>query len=271
MSKNNYADIWLRNFWKMVQYNIFGLITNLPIAILLIFLIKLLFPTFFYFSTIKNYLWMEESLEIDQVHQIIVFYGAHITLFLTIALIGNLLIVNSPIQCSLAAIYRQHLQETPFFFFAELKKQIKENYRQTIPHFFLSMLILLILTIVFQFYRKLSLPYNFEKILSSLTMAMIIFWCLMQSYVYPMMACYELKLYYLYKNAAILVLLHLGQSILTFVKVNLILFLIPLLSLLFIPRFSLQISILYFLFFPFSYTQLLSLDKVLPYLKKYLG
>lgn len=266
----NISEIWFNNAWKMLKYNLLWLLFNLPFLAVVIFfgniVLSILFPQF---AALVNQLVEGVHLGLAAAESIGLYIGTYMVLLLAIFLLGNLLFCFSPLQTAYAAIFYQHLNRDHVFFIYELKNRIKENLKQSLTHQVLQTALLLILLLTISAYRQIQLPPVYQTLIFILLTLLFILLLMMQPYIYQMIFHYKLKLNVIYKNALIFTLAELPQNIWSLVLGNIILLLVPLVAFILLPRYALQLTLIYSLFLPFSTSQLVYNRTAVGVIRKY--
>ena len=269
-NQTNISEIWFNNAWKMLKYNLLWLLFNLPFLALTILLGNTVLSIFFpQFAGVVKQLAEGVHLGTAAVESIGLYVGTHMVLLLTIFLLGNLLFCFSPLQTAYASIFYLHINRDHVFFIDELKDKIKENLRQSLTHQALQVLFMIVFPLVLSAYRQIHLPQTAQTLIFILLALLFILWMMMQTYIYQMIFRYELKLKDIYKNALIFTLAELPRNLWSLVLGNLVLLLIPFVAFILLPRYALQVTLIYTLFLPFSISQLIYNRTAIGVINKY--
>ncbi len=177
-----------RKFWKLIEFNLFYVVFNIPAIVISYFL--------------SGYLIGSLPLAIESPADIVVFlfvYGfPPMMLLMAIPVIAV-----GPAQAGLTYLLRCFSYEMPTFYWSDFKDKMRENFKQGLIVSLINLAAFIFILLDFYLYGQLS------KNESSLLLAaangilflILILFIMMCMYIYPMMVTYELKIKYLYKNA----------------------------------------------------------------------
>ncbi|NLJ95450.1 MAG: hypothetical protein GX326_08185 [Clostridiaceae bacterium] len=263
------SETYFANFWKMIKYNISFTLSNLPVFILIFFLGNWLFSAVIPSNMVANQNLANEITSSDSLDP----YAYEIisrVLFLAIFLIGNLFICITPVQVALSSTYRKHFARKHVFYLHDTLKIIKNNWKPTILHQLLQIICFFIFPLSINAYNHLNLNPIINSVLFSLIGIFFIFIIMMQPYVYQMITLFDLKLSSIFKNALILVILQLPKNLIAFLLSNIVLFLIPFAMYIMLPKYALQVSLIYILLFAFTIKDLIVSRNALVHIYSYL-
>ncbi|NLE25740.1 MAG: DUF624 domain-containing protein [Clostridiaceae bacterium] len=177
-----------RKFWKLIEFNLFYVVFNIPAIVISYFL--------------SGYLISSLPLAIESPADIVVFlfvYGfPPMMLLMAIPVIAV-----GPAQAGLTYLLRCFSYEMPTFYWSDFKDKMKENFKQGLIVSLINLAAFIFILLDFNLYGQISK--NNSSLLfaaaNGILILILILFIMMGMYIYPMMVTYELKIKDLYKNA----------------------------------------------------------------------
>ncbi len=239
-----YFDILIRRFWKFVQINLLFLATSLP-AILINFAVSAFLLSM---MNVFNFGMIPED--------------AFIVPYVFTAAVLLLLGGSGSAGAAMAHVIRKFVNDTHSWTASDFFDSLKNNLKQGTAAYVINTAVIAVLALAIMFYDSF-LGGASGFFLKTVTIIAAVIFCMMQMYVYQIMAGFELKLKDIYRNALLLTMGKLPTNIVAF-----------LFTALFIYLFNLIVSEPYAVFFIIfvlysltAYTQLFITNNIV---KKYL-
>lgn len=202
---------FFRSFWhnatKVLTCNalLFGVnILSFLVGICIVFLVAPMISSVFTLDGLKTFILENELASVESVTDDAVasiFYL--ISLLFSMLLTGSLLIVNGPFHAAVS-YYFKNLLAGDASFKTDFKQGLKDNWKKSLGASFLSILITFVVLFNIGYYSSSSGILAMAAKCFFLTV--LVFWAAMQLYVYPLIACVELKFREVYRNAATMTL-----------------------------------------------------------------
>ena len=209
-----YFHILLKRFWKFITLNLIYLIASIP-AILISWFISTYFVT-----------WLAVQAQIN--------IGEAVTTLNLLSVLVTIVFLHmwgsGPATAALTYVLRKYANDTHAWVWSDFKDSFKSNFKQGIIVYLINTAVFSLLFLAFLFYSYMQSATVFLA-LRSVVLVMLALFYMMQTYVYQMIAGFELKLKYVYRNAFLLTTIALPKNILTGVVVGAIIYAIFSLSL----------------------------------------
>ncbi len=183
--------VWL-NFGKLVSTNLLFLVLCLPMII---------WVGFMNLPIITEYLTQGDVAMARQ--------------YLQMTIYGMLpcFVIMGPGVAGMTYVTRNMSRDQNIWVWADFWGAVKENWKQALAISAMNGLFLILGYIAILFYGE-SMATNMLYIVPrTMMVVLLIYWCFMNFYIWPMMVTYELKIKALIKNAALLTVARLPQSI----------------------------------------------------------
>ena len=178
------------------------------------------------------------------------------TMFSSMMMIGFMTIVNGPIYTAISYYFRNLIRGDANFK-SDFKKSLKENWKVSLGMSLLSILITFILLYNIGYYQQAKLGYV-STIARGFFTCLLVFWICMQIYVYPLIACVELKFKEVIKNAAILTVSNFPASMGIFLLELVLYAVIPFTLMITLKQAGYGIATLLYLLFSYGFVSFLS-------------
>jgi uncharacterized membrane protein YesL len=175
-------------------------------------------------------------------------------------LTGLSMVIAGPVHAGFTYVLRNYSREEHAFIWMDFKENFVNNLKQSLLSALFSFLMTIVLVFNFSFYLNnttLHLGLFKTLILTIITIVMII-WCIMQMYLYPMMVTFKLSLKQLYKNCLLFSIMRLPVNLAVFVASLLLVFIIPFTLFLVGSNVSFFIALIYYVFLAFGLNLLLT-------------
>ncbi|MBR5041455.1 MAG: DUF624 domain-containing protein [Clostridiales bacterium] len=216
-----------RDYGKVFGGNAFLLVGNMLVFVIALCVVMLFVPMVFPFflpdklkEAILDTGLIDKSLVTDESVNNIYYLMCMISSF---ALCGLGLVTNGPF-CSAVSYYFKNVLIGENDFKADIKKGLKDNWKRSIGASVISLLVTIVLIYNIGFYQSGAMWSGMAATAAkSFFFCLLSFWCCMQLFVYPLIACVELSFKDVYKNAALMAVQNFPVALLVFL-VQLILF-----------------------------------------------
>jgi uncharacterized membrane protein YesL len=266
-----------RKFWKICTINLMYIVFSLPALILAFFastyIIGILLPNLNMDTLAKvfeeaGYVLKEGvTIEMFVASQMVIGYFVFAML-----LTGLSLIIVGPVHAGATYLLRNYSREEHAFVWSDFKEHAIKNFKQSLISSLIGLAVTLLLVINFVFYSSGEIINNYilQTILRTISILLLIFWCIIQMYIYPMMVTFNLSLKQLYKNCMLFSILKLPLNILILLFSLIILFVLP--AILFFMGYGASVlgAFLWYLFFAFGINLLMTNFFVYRGLDKYM-
>lgn len=234
------CELYLRNFWNFMKVNFIYAVSSLPMfAVLCVFFTVFLYP---HLTPAVNEL-VSAATAVDASQAELTYFGVFAVLFITELI---LLIGSGPSSAYFAYAVKCITNDDHLWVWGDFLSKFKENFKQSIIVSCIDIAALFFLFNAAFFYfssytQTQSMPYLILFALILLISALYVF---MHGYIYQMIVTFDNKLSVLYKNAFILAVSKLPQT--------LILLLIPMVVTYFLfavlnPVFAIILSAIFYL------------------------
>ena len=193
-----YFDILLRRVWNIITLNFIYIVFSIPAIVISFFL--------------STYMaaWVASIVGIDLSGE----FGSTVNLiglFATVVLIH--ICGSGPASAAMTYVLRKYVNDTHAWVWSDFIDNIKSNFRQGLVVYVINILVTTAFVIGYTFYTHImSGPIAF--VLKGFITSLALIFALMQMYVYQLMAGFQLSVEKIYKYAAILTVMKLPQNIL---------------------------------------------------------
>ncbi|MBR5974660.1 MAG: hypothetical protein IK020_05695 [Clostridiales bacterium] len=169
---------------------------------LVMFLLPLIFTSFTP-AGLKDFILETEMVEATSVTDEAVeniFYT--LCMLSSFFMIGMLLVVNGPFY-SAVSFYFRNLITGEGDFRVDFKKGLKENWKKSLAASILSIVVTVVILFNIGYYQRAEMG-TLSLAAKSFFTVLLSFWCWIQLFVYPLIACVELSFKEVYRNAVIM-------------------------------------------------------------------
>ncbi len=202
-----YFDILGRRIWKLITLNLMYLVVSIP-AIIISYGISTYLLTYLLSLTGMN---MAEAADMIQI--LIIFMAA--VLF---QIFGS-----GPATASMCFILRKYVKDTHVWIFSDFFEHFKKNFKQGIAVYVINTIVSIALIVAYIFY-SLIMRSSLGDVLALVIIITSAFFCMMQMYVYQLMAGFNFKVKDIYKNSLLLTMIKLPWNILVVAVVGLVMY-----------------------------------------------
>ena len=199
-------------FWEMLRIRFAGLMRlNLMYAVawLPVILVTLYF-TFALFSGLSQVNEAGEAIEMTR-EELMNFVGG--TALLWLYMLIPAITLTGPFTAGVSYVTRNWARDEHAFVWSDFKDAVKANWKQALLISFLTSLMPAILYICWSFYSQLAAQSPFFVVPQVLATMLGVVWFLAVIYMYPLMVTYKLKFKDLIRNALLLSIGRLPQSV----------------------------------------------------------
>jgi uncharacterized membrane protein YesL len=266
-----------RKFWKICTINLLYILFSLPALILAFFgasyVLGILLPNLNMETLAKAFenagIALKEGVTIEQfvASQMIMLYFVF-----GMTLTGLSLVIVGPAHAGVTYLLRNYAREEHAFVWMDFKEHALKNLKQSLISGLISLGATIILVVNFAFYSSSSVIGNpmLRTVVQTLLVIIMIIWCIIQMYLYPMMVTFNLTLKQLYKNCLLFSILRLPLNILILLVSWIILLIIPAILFLLGYGASIFLAILWYFLLAFGLNMLLTNFFVYRGLDKYM-
>lgn len=236
------------NLVRMMASNALFVIFNIPAIILAGYLSMLFVPWIApSFIDVNSYIDPVNGDEaVLQLYFLLVILGVNFLLSSTLICIG-------PFQAGFAQVYKDIRNNTSVSFFSSFTSGLKTGWKKGIAAMIIGMVITPVLLLASGFYLNFKTPAG--TVVGMVFIVLIFAFILVQNFVYILMVSTDLKLWKIYKNAFIFVLVKAGPCLGAFLVVFLFFFVIPFFLLMSASYLTLGIFIFLYSFIFVSWVQ----------------
>ncbi|NLW89597.1 MAG: hypothetical protein GXY43_07775 [Clostridiaceae bacterium] len=263
-------------FFPICLCNLLFVVVNLPFFALVYFLADIILP---YLSPtlhpeavvldIVNRLEVTGPEEMEAAFElagVIQFFMIFIGTFLVV---GLLLIANGPLQTGFSYVYRNFSRQIPAFYWQDFARSVKQNWKQSFQATGISLIASALILFNVLFYAT-HLEGLLSQIMLGVFSVLLVLFCCVQMYVYPLIASLELPLKQIYKNAMIFTLIRLFPTLGILMIQTIIIMVIPALLILFGTALGSTIAIVFYIVLAFGLSHFLGVFFVWHQIEKHL-
>jgi len=250
-----------RDWGKVCGCNALLMSSNLLSFVIGICLVMLLFPLIFESFTPANLKQVIIDNNLANVAEVTdeavesIFYT--LCMLSSFLLTGMLLVVNGPFY-SAVSFYFRNLLTGEGDFKADFKKGLKENWKKSLAASILSIVVTVVILFNIGYYQRADFG-TASLAAKSFFSVLLAFWCCMQLFVYPLIACVELKFREVYRNAMIMVVKNFPVVLAVFL-IQLVLFLVIPFGIMFsLGNIGYALTMLLYLIFSFGFTSYMAM------------
>lgn len=247
-----FFDILGRRFWNMVSLNALYLLFSI-IPLVLMWLLSTLAVSFF-FSQLPQSLLAEEGM--GQ-------FVFMLSIFLALAYYS--LIGGGAPTAALTYVVRNYTLDRHAWVWSDFIDCFKKNIRQATIVFVIDIVASLLFIINFYFYFNIVQQGFFIYILQGLLTVLFLLFLLIHLYVYPLLVTFDLKIWQIYKNSFLLLMLKLPRAFGAFLASAAVMLVILGAGFVFSPFFLFLVPIIMF-----ALMQYIALSISFPVVKKYM-
>ena len=192
-------------FWEMLRIRFAGLM-RLNLMYVLPFLPVILVTLLSVFTLYANLVQAEET-------------GAQVTdmaqgiLFMWLLLLIPCITITGPFSAGVSYVTRNWARDEHAFVWSDFKEAAKQNWKQALLVSFITSLMPMILYVCWMFYGQMAAKTPFFVIPQVLAIMLVVVWFLAVIYMYPLMVTYKLRFRDLIRNALLLSIGRLPQSL----------------------------------------------------------
>ena len=252
--------VFLRKFWQLIRVNLMALLFHLPLFVLCFFAFSylggLLLPGYSFQHLVEMLERAGMSSAVSQEYA--TFHHMGFSLMYAGLLCGGGLAVLGPFQAGLSYVLRSFAQEKPCFIWADCVEQARRNWRQALAVSALNLLLSFALPVAAAFYARLVPVGLLRSVVGAVFMLLMLLFYMIQIFIYPLLIGFELRLGQLYRNAVLLVLLRLPQTLGVALLSFFLLLGVPLLISMHSLQHFLALILFYYLFFALAFAGYLS-------------
>ena len=259
--KKGFWSSYGKNWGKVIAGNAVLLLSNIVSFVIALCVVMLLFPMIFpYFlpDSLKEFVIENEMLDAAAATEDVInnIYFTLCMLF-SMAMSGMLLIVNGPFYSAVSYFFRNVLTGDDSFK-TDIKTGLKDNWKKSLGAMFLSIFVTCVLIFNIGYYAN-GMEGMVSMAAKSFFSCILAFWCCMQLFVYPLIACVELSFKEVYRNAAIMTVKNFPIAILVFL-LQLILFVaIPFVLMFSFGQIGYAITMILYLLFSYGFIGFISM------------
>ncbi|NLX83391.1 MAG: YesL family protein [Clostridiales bacterium] len=206
-------------FWEMLRIRLSGLfrlnlmtaIAFIPLMYVMILLVNSLFS---HLIGVADALSDPEQAELaaqmvkDSPQQI------YNILFSSLVLLIPAIAITGPVQAGMAYITRNWARDEHAFIWSDFKDAVKDNWKQALAISAITGLVPIVMLVCWQFYGGMAQTNGmFFVVPQVLTMALGVIWMMSLVFMYPMMVTYKMSLMTLIRNALLLSIGRLPQTV----------------------------------------------------------
>ena len=247
----------------MLLFNILSMLIGFAI---IMFMVPFIFP-FFVPDSLKDYLVTNGYIDAEATAEAVqsLYYLA--CLVLEMLLCGFMFVINGPVQCGIAYFMRNLLQGGGSMW-PDIKKGVKENWKKSLAASFLSILMTVILIFNIGYYRNVGMG-GITPIIQGFFTWCLVFWGWMQLYVYPLIACTNLSLKDVYRNAALFSIKGFLPTLGIFAVETVLFLVLPSVLIFFAGQIGYSIAVLLYLLFSFGFVSFLATYQSWKFIREY--
>ena len=168
-------------------------------------------------------------------------------------LLSGLLVCVGPFQAGFAQVYKDMRNGTSFSLFGSFKTGLKAGWKKSIAAMFIGMIISAILLLAVSFYMNMHTTVG--TVIGAVFIVLLFAFILVQNFVYQLIVSTDLKLFKIYKNAVLFVLIRFIPCLGAGVIVFLFYYLIPFVLLMSASYLTLGIFIFLYSFLVIAWVQ----------------
>ncbi len=131
----------------------------------------------------------------------------------TLTLMIPCIAITGPFTAGIAYVTRNWARDEHAFIWADFKDAVKDNWKQGLAVSLITSLVPFLAYVCWNFYGQMAQQSTFMVIPQVLVMMVAIIWALAVTYMYPLMVTYKLRFRELMRNALLLSIARLPQSI----------------------------------------------------------
>lgn len=131
----------------------------------------------------------------------------------TLLLLVPCIAITGPFTAGIAYVTRNWARDEHAFIWSDFKDAVKENWKQALPVSIITGIAPMLLYICWNFYGQMAKSSAIMVVPQVLVLMLAIIWALAVTYMYPLMVTYKLSFRNLLRNALLLAIARLPQSI----------------------------------------------------------
>ena len=260
--KKGFFRSYFRDCGKVAAGNAILLLANMIVFVIALCVVMLFFPMIFPVflpDALKDYIigtgLVDAALVTDEEVNNIYYMMCMLSAFL---LNGFYLVANGPF-CSAISYYFKNVLIGENSIKHDIKKGLKDNWKQSLGASFISLIITLVLLFNIGYYTNGAMGNGtLSMAAKSFFFCLLWFWSCMQLFVYPLIACVELKLKEVYRNAAIMAVKNFPIVLLVFAVQAILFAFLPFMLVFTVGSIGYAVTMLLYLLFSFGFTAYVS-------------
>lgn len=199
-------------FWEMLRIRFAGLMRlNLMYAVAwLPVILVMLFSVFAIFAGLSPVNEAGEAIEMTQEELMAIVNGIAFTF---LVMLIPAMTITGPFTAGVSYVTRNWARDEHAFVWSDFKDAVKANWKQALLVSFITSLMPVILYVCWTFYGQMAAESPFFVVPQVLATMLVVVWFLAVIYMYPLMVSYKLKFKDLIRNALLLSIGRLPQSV----------------------------------------------------------
>ncbi|MBR2751442.1 MAG: hypothetical protein IKD90_09960 [Clostridiales bacterium] len=249
---HNWAKVCISNA-VLLLCNLLSMVIGLAIVM---FIFPFIFPSFLP-DSLKDFLLTNGFvLEAEATNEAVQSIYYLLCLILDMMMTGLMFVINGPVQCGIV-YYLRNLLEGDARLRDDFKKGMKLNWKKSLGACILSILVTVVLIFNIGYYRNVGMG-SITPFVQGFFTWCLVFWGCMQLYVYPLIACTDLSLKDVYRNAALFSVKSFFATLGMFFLQCLLFLVIPFVLIFFAGQIGYGVAVLLYLLFSFGFMTFLS-------------
>ena len=261
--KKGFFRSYARDFGKVSAGNFVLLLGNMIIFIVALCVVMLFFPMIipqFMPDSLKDYIigtgLVDESLVTDEAVNNMYYL---MTMLASFMLCGFNLVTNGPFV-SAVSYYFKNVLTGESAFKDDIKKGFKDNWKKSIGATVISLIVTCVLLFNIGYYQNGPMSDGAMGMAAkSFFFCILSYWCCMQLFVYPLIACVDLTFKEVYRNAAIMAVKNFPIALLVFVVQAILFGFLPFMLVFTVGSIGYGITMLLYLLFSFGFIGYISM------------
>lgn len=261
--KKGFFRSYARDFGKVSAGNFVLLLGNMIIFIVALCVVMLFFPMIipqFMPDSLKDYIigtgLVDESLVTDEAVNNMYYL---MTMLASFMLCGFNLVTNGPFV-SAVSYYFKNVLTGESAFKDDIKKGFKDNWKKSIGATVISLIVTCVLLFNIGYYQNGPMSGGAMGMAAkSFFFCILSYWCCMQLFVYPLIACVDLTFKEVYRNAAIMAVKNFPIALLVFVVQAILFGFLPFMLVFTVGSIGYGITMLLYLLFSFGFIGYISM------------
>ena len=262
-----------RNWGKICFCNAILLLTNILSMLIGLCIVMFLFPMIFPFFSLDHLgdylvsagMVAAENITTENINNVFMM----MCMVSSMLLMGFMLVINGPVQAAVCYYFKNIIVDDADFK-KDFKQGLKDNWKKSLLASVISIVVVIVLIFNTGFYQNMGKGYV-PMITRGFFACLIIFWSSVQIYLYPLIATVELSFKEAYKNAVILSIVNLPQTMLIILVEFLLFLIIPFVFLLSFGSIGYAITMLLYILFSYGFIAFLSMFRTWKAIQKWIS